>query len=152
MMIAATLAFTLASWTFKPSGPLPLSTVAKDCSGQNVSPELHWSNAPANTKSFALIVHDPDAPVPGGFYHWAVANIPAAAVELGAGTTRYPGYYGPCPPAGKRHHYHITLYALDVAHLDVKMPLDARALQRSIKGHVLGQATVMGTFEITSPR
>jgi phosphatidylethanolamine-binding protein (PEBP) family uncharacterized protein len=150
MIIAATLAFTIASTTFKANGPLPITTVAKDCGGQNISPELHWSNAPANAKSFALIVHDPDAPRPGGFYHWAVANIPGSAFALGSGTERYPGYYGPCPPPGKLHHYNITLYALDVAHLDIKMPLDALTLQSSIKGHVLGQATVTGTYEMNS--
>src|SRR5579862_4381049 len=101
MMLAATLAFTIASSTFKPNDALPITTVATDCGGSNVSPELHWNNAPAGTKSFALIVHDPDAPVPGGYYHWAVANIPGSAIALGSGTTRYPGYYGPCPPVGK---------------------------------------------------
>ncbi len=145
MIVAAALAFQLVSSTFKPNTTMPLSTVAKDCGGQNISPELHWSNAPAKTKSFALIVHDPDAPRPGGFYHWVVPNIPVSAVMLGAGTDLYKGYYGPCPPPGKVHHYHMTLYALDVD-LETKEPLDAKALLSRIKGHILGQATLTGLY------
>lgn len=152
MILAAIAAFHLMSATFQPNAPMPITTVANDCGGKNISPELHWTGAPRGTKSFALIIHDPDAPRPGGFYHWAVANIPASAVALGAGTDLYPGYYGPCPPAGKVHHYHITLYALDAQHLETKTPPNAQALLASIKGHVLGQATLTGLYQITSPR
>ena len=156
MIIAATLAFTLASTTFEPNGPLPITTVAKDCGGQNISPEVHWSNAPANTKSFVLVMHDPDAPVPGGFYHWSMVNIPPRIVALSSAKAD-PMYYGPCPPPGKMHHYNTTLYALDIAHIDWKtLPQDARGraltLLARIKGHVIGKATVTGTYEIISPR
>ncbi len=104
------------------------------CSGQNVSPALQWTGAPAGTRSFALIVHDPDAPTGvGGFTHWVLYDIPATATSLakGAGSadgknlpagaaqspTSFgtPGYGGPCPPAGdKPHRYVFTLYALNV--------------------------------------
>src|SRR5215469_14267030 len=113
MILAATAAFTLMSATFKPNTTMPISTVAKDCGGQNISPEFHWSGAPANATSFSLIMHDPDAPRPGGFTHWTIAHIPGTAIMIGAGTDRYPGYYGPCPPPGKVHHYNVTLRALD---------------------------------------
>jgi Raf kinase inhibitor-like YbhB/YbcL family protein len=108
------------------------------CSGANVSPALSWTGAPAATKSFALIVHDPDAPTGvGGFTHWIVYNIPATATALpkGAGSkggtlpagamqapTSFgtPGYGGPCPPAGdKPHRYVFTLYALSVEKVDL---------------------------------
>ena len=110
------------------------------CTGQNVSPALAWTGAPANTKSFALILHDPDAPTGvGGFTHWIVYNIPAtargldkgagaagAAGKLPAGAAQsptsfgMPGYGGPCPPAGDRpHRYVFTLYALSAEKVDL---------------------------------
>ena len=113
------------------------------CAGQNISPALQWSNAPAGTQSFALQVYDPDAPTGSGFWHWGVYDIPATTTALaqGAGnssTTLPAGAYGgntdfmdtgtiggngnyggPCPPAGDAaHHYIFTLYALDIPHVD----------------------------------
>jgi Raf kinase inhibitor-like YbhB/YbcL family protein len=113
------------------------------CTGSNVSPTLRWSNVPAGTKSFALQVHDPDAPTGSGFWHWAVYNIPATVTELpqGAGNSSNAlpapafggandfldtgatgvngNYGGPCPPTGdKPHRYVFTLYALAVADLE----------------------------------
>jgi hypothetical protein len=112
------------------------------CTGQNISPTLNWSNAPAGTKSFAVTVYDPDAPTGSGWWHWVMYNIPANATGLaaGAGNGRNAprgsqegrtdfgskGYGGPCPPAGdKPHHYHFTVFALKVDKLDV--PGDATA-------------------------
>ena len=131
--------------------------VATDCGGKNISPELHWSDAPANAKSLALIVHDPDAPRVGGFDHWVVYDIPATASRLDAGQqlsahqtgtndTGSTGYYGPCPPSGKPHHYVFTVYALDVM-LRPAAPLDANQLQEKMKGHVLAHATLTGIYE-----
>lgn len=149
-LLSLLLALQLVSSTFEPNATVPTTMVAKDCGGQNVSPQLHWSGAPKGTKSFALIVHDPDAPHPGGFYHWVVQTIPAGVSTIDAGTTRFSGYYGPCPPPGKVHHYHFTLYALDET-IDSDPALDAQALQQRIKGHVLAQTTLTGLYEITSP-
>jgi Raf kinase inhibitor-like YbhB/YbcL family protein len=114
------------------------------------------------TLSFALTELDPDVPKsfsPIGFPHWVVYNIPAAATsitpksvtlytsgKMGIGQYSYPGYHGPCPPLhGPAHHYHFTLYALNVGHLAGKA-LNYSALQKAIKGHVLGKATLIGTF------
>ena len=103
---------------------LPKTTVAKDCGGDNVSPELHWSAAPKGTKSFALIVHDPDAPIPGGYYHWAVATIPPSTMSL-------------------------TLYALDET-MHNAGALTAKQLLARIKGHILAQTTLTGLYETTA--
>ncbi|NDI87641.1 YbhB/YbcL family Raf kinase inhibitor-like protein [Undibacterium crateris] len=110
------------------------------CSGGNVSPEIHWSNAPVGTKSFVVTVYDPDAPTGTGFYHWTVYNIPASTSALARGVGNAPdrlpapafggandfqdtgvtgvngNYGGPCPPVGdKPHNYVITVWALDVS-------------------------------------
>jgi Raf kinase inhibitor-like YbhB/YbcL family protein len=137
-------AFTLTSTDIAPGGRIADAQVFEGfgCKGGNVSPQLSWSNAPADTKSFALLVHDPDAPTGSGWWHWIVYNIPAATTSLAAGAGgskgQLPtgavqgrtdfgtsGYGGPCPPPGKPHHYHFYLYALKVAKLD--LPADATA-------------------------
>jgi Raf kinase inhibitor-like YbhB/YbcL family protein len=137
--------FTLASTDISAGGTIAESQVFNGfgCTGGNVSPALSWSNPPAGTKSFALLMHDPDAPTGSGWWHWVVYNIPATLSSLPAGAgdplksllpaaavqgrTDFgtPGYGGPCPPPGKPHHYYLRLYALKVAKLDV--PADATA-------------------------
>lgn len=97
------------------------------CSGKNLSPEIHWSNAPAGTKSFAVTVYDPDAPTGSGFWHWVAYNIPLTVASLAKGAEAAPNaftnaatdfgspqYGGPCPPAGKSHRYVFTVHALKV--------------------------------------
>jgi len=137
---ASGAAFHLSSASFAAHGTLADDQVFNSfgCSGKNLSPALHWSGAPAATKSFALMVYDPDAPTGSGWWHWVLYNIPASATDLGVGagavgSTLLPagavqgrtdfgtmGYGGPCPPAGdKPHHYIFTLYALKVDKLDV---------------------------------
>ena len=111
------------------------------CNGGNVSPALQWRNAPANTKSFAVTMYDPDAPTGSGWWHWNVFNIPAEATGLTKGASSKintlpkgsiqgrtdfgkPGYGGPCPPEGDSpHNYRITVYALKTE----KIPLDQDA-------------------------
>lgn len=123
------------------------------CSGGNLSPALSWSHAPAGTRSFALLVFDSDVPE-GGFWHWAVFDIPATVRSLRAGAgdpaksllprgavqTRndfgFLGYGGPCPPSGSRHHYHFMLYALRVA----KLGLGASAMPAQVDSHVGAEA------------
>ena len=130
--------------------------MAAQCGGENRSPQLTWKGIPANAQSLALIMHDPDAPMPGGFYHWVVYNLPPAkrgltsaerlgANELGKTSAGTPGYYGPCPPPGPAHHYVFTLYALDVPRISASIPLTASQLMTQIDGHIVARATLTGT-------
>jgi Raf kinase inhibitor-like YbhB/YbcL family protein len=105
-----------------------------DCTGENISPQLSWSNPPEGTKSFVLTVYDPDAPTGSGWWHWVMFNIPASmtSLERGVAASALPkgiiqsrtdygaaGYGGPCPPKGdKPHRYIFTVYALKVEKLD----------------------------------
>lgn len=151
----AALAMTLESGDFKDGGTIPRPSMSTDCGGGNFTPELHWSGVPANTKSFALIVRDPDAPVTGGFDHWVLYDIPAktrqlnpnalpAGTETGMASTGKPAYYGPCPPAGPPHHYAFKLYALDVARVNADTPLTASQLLQRIGDRTLAEATLHG--------
>ena len=129
--------------------------------GEDVSPELSWKDAPAETKSFALIVHDPDAPKPGGFTHWVVydippetghieENVPSTERVAGLGTQGKNdggkvGYMGPAPPSGT-HRYFFRLYALDTM-LGLGVRATHKQVMDAIKGHVLAEAELMGTYE-----
>lgn len=150
------LTLILLSSAFNNAGSLPKTAAAIPCGGSGISPQLHWSDAPAGTLSFALIVHDPDAPAPGGFYHWVVYDIAPETSELpesakipgnrsGRNSYGTVGYGGLCPPPGSTHHYHFTLYALDV-HVDSPQPLTAQQLQERMRGHILAQAELIGVF------
>lgn len=150
---------------FTVTSPVIISgtTIADDyaCTGADRSPALAWSNAPQATKSFALIVDDPDAPG-GTFIHWIAFNIPAHVSSLPAGlpqTGKIPGggenginsfahigYNGPCPPPGEMHHYRFRLFALDST-LDLGDNAHADAIQSAIKGHVVATAELDGTFQ-----
>ena len=148
---------SLTSAAFAPGSAIPVDYT---CSGSDKSPPLAWRDAPAATKSFALVVDDPDAPG-GTFVHWAVYNLPATATALiegvpsaanipGGGTNGvnnfgHVGYNGPCPPPGKVHHYRFHLYALDTT-LKLGESADASAVQAAIKGHVLASGELTGTF------
>src|SRR5262245_57150108 len=109
--------FTLTSSAFADNGPIPAKFT---CQGSSVSPELSWTGVPSGATELALLVVDPDAPVPNGFVHWVLTGIDPASGPLEEGTTAgtpgtngagRPGYTGPCPPSGN-HHYIFTLYAL----------------------------------------
>jgi Raf kinase inhibitor-like YbhB/YbcL family protein len=131
------------------------------CTGADRSPELAWSGAPKSTMTLTLIVDDPDAPG-GTFFHWVAYNIPASKTSLPAGIPQsaeipgggkqgmnsfgHLGYNGPCPPPGKTHHYRFHLYALD-SEVKVGDHADAPAIQSAIKGHVAGDAELVGTFQ-----
>lgn len=135
--------FALTSPDIKNGATIGLDHVFGGCGGKNISPELHWSNAPTETKSFALTVYDPDAPTGSGWWHWVAYNIPATTASFGRGAGSGPadlpagtvqgrtdygtaGYGGPCPPVGdKPHRYIFTIYALKIDKIDV--PTDASA-------------------------
>lgn len=127
--------------------------------GGNVSPRLSWSDAPENTRAFALICHDPDAPYIAdgayGFVHWVLYDIPrvnelAEGTDVGvAGMNSYgeSGYGGPKPPPGHGpHHYYFVLFALDRA-LDLPAGLSLRQLLEKIEPHVLAINRLVGRFE-----
>ena len=134
------------------------------CKGGNVSPELSWSSAPAGTKSFAILMHDPDAPTGSGWWHWVVYNIPAnvGSLPAGAGDPKKsllpsgalqgrtdfgdPGYGGPCPPPGKPHRYYVRVYALKVEKLEVPADATAAFVAFSVRMHTLATAELMGTY------
>ena len=124
------------------------------CDGANQAPPLSWSEPPAGTRSFALVLDDPDAPG-GTFRHWGVYDIPAPARALPApGAAEAindfgkPGYGGPCPPNGHgADHYRFKLYALDVQNLALPAGAKVEEVEEAAKQHQLGLAQLMGTFE-----
>lgn len=153
--------FHLSSPEFAFRAEIP---VVCTCEGEDRSPQLTWSGAPAGTRSFALIVDDPDAPDPAApqrtWVHWVLYNLPASTSSLAAGISpaalppgtragindwKRTGYGGPCPPIG-RHRYFHKLYALDAALPDLGTPTKA-ALERAMAGHVLAQAELIGTYQ-----
>ncbi len=133
------------------------------CNGQNISPALEWSNAPAGAKSFAVTMYDPDAPTGSGWWHWVMYNIPASTTGLPAGagngrnaprgsaqgTTDFgtKGYGGPCPPVGdKPHHYHLTVFALKVDKIDVPGNATAAMVGFNLNANKLATARVTGLY------
>jgi Raf kinase inhibitor-like YbhB/YbcL family protein len=152
------MTFALESSAFSENGPIPAVCT---CDGHDTSPALSWSGVPDGTKSLALIVDDPDAPDPAApkmtYVHWVLFNIPpgikglpAAAAALPPGTREglndwgRTGYGGPCPPIGTHRYFH-KLYALDAA-LDLSGTPTKSQLLEAMEGHILGQATLMGTY------
>ena len=155
------MSFELSSESFANGCEIP---VVHTCDGAELSPHLAWSGAPEGTRSFALIVDDPDAPDPRAprmtWVHWVVYNLPASESELprGAAAAGLPGggchglndwkrlgYGGPCPPVG-RHRYVFKLYALDAALPVLEAPTRAR-LEEAMKRHVLARTELVGTYE-----
>lgn len=152
---------TLRSPSFANNEPIP---TVHTCEGKDTSPPLLWENAPPATRSFALIVDDPDAPDPADpqmtWVHWVLYNIPPTAkglpeaarpMELPAGTEQgrndwhRTGYGGPCPPIG-RHRYFFKLYALDLMLPRLSNP-SKEILEKAMKGHILAEAQLVGTYE-----
>ncbi|MBI3458560.1 MAG: YbhB/YbcL family Raf kinase inhibitor-like protein [Candidatus Rokubacteria bacterium] len=152
------MAFELQSPAFASGGDIP---VRHTCDGPDLSPPLRWRNPPANSKSVALIVDDPDAPA-GTWVHWVVYGLPATLRELPEGVPardtvpsvgtqglndfRKVGYGGPCPPRGPAHRYVFRLYALDTGPTLAARRTKGDVL-RAIGGHVLAQAELMGRYK-----
>jgi len=165
--VAAAASFELQSPEIAPGATIAAKNVFKGfgCTGENVSPALSWSNAPAGTKSFALMVHDPDAPTGGaGFWHWIVYNIPATTTGLPAGVTAAGKglpkgarqiasdfgsavYGGPCPPQGDApHHYNFIIYALKIDNLSLSPHATASLAGFMINANSIGKATLTGLY------
>jgi len=161
--------FRLRSTTFENGSVIPSTmvanvTVGSVCAGGNQSPELSWTNAPQETKSFVVTVFDKTAAVT----HWAAYNIPPTTTNLDENAGSAPnavapfgdqtvnsvfftfGYLGPCPPFGLVHHYEFTVFALDKGQLDLPsppgFPPDPEALYRAMFNHILDQASIIGLF------
>jgi hypothetical protein len=136
--------------------------------GEDLSPQLSWSGFPEGTRSFAVTVYDPDAPTASGFWHWAVANIPASVTELpsGAGDKDAPklpdgavqlrndagfaGFIGAAPPAGHGpHRYFVVVHAVDTDTLDVAGDTTPAVLGFNLCFHTLARATLVATYEQT---
>jgi Raf kinase inhibitor-like YbhB/YbcL family protein len=147
--------FQLFSSAFSEGGSIP---ALHTCQGADVSPSLEWSGAPAETRSFALVLEDPDAPA-GVWCHWLVYDVSSKIHNLAqgfrsalglSGTNDFgkPGYGGPCPPQGHGpHRYFFKLYALDVHTLGLPAGVKRAELLQALKGHILGEAQYMGRFE-----
>lgn len=154
----------LESKTFAKGGKIPDKYT---CKGENISPELNWKGAPPKTKTFALIVDDPDAPTQD-WIHWVVYNIPIQTardsgnvyellegfprderlgngIVQGSNDFKNIGYDGPCPPSGN-HRYYFHLYALDTV-LNLSAGATASLLRSRMKGHVLAETQLVGTYE-----
>jgi Raf kinase inhibitor-like YbhB/YbcL family protein len=155
------MALQLTSSAFTNEGTIPRKYT---CESDDLSPPLQWSGAPQGTKSFALIVDDPDAPDPAKpqrvYVHWVLYNIPASASGLDENASRAklpPGtatgvndwekaeWGGPCPPIG-RHRYFFKLYALDTT-LDGLSSPAKKDLESAMEGHIVEQAQLMGTYQ-----
>lgn len=143
------------------NGHVPASAVydGLGCTGDNVAPAVHWSDAPEGTRSYALTVFDPDAPTGTGWWHWIVVDIPASITSLPTGGELPPGaramrndygkvgWGGPCPPADdKPHHYEFTLFALDVPTLNLPAGATAAMARFMIHKHAIGKAQVTLTY------
>lgn len=158
--------FTLTSADITDGRPLKMAQVSgiMGAGGEDVSPQLSWSGFPEQTRSFAVTIFDPDAPTASGFWHWAVANLPATVTELPAGVgdgSLLPGnaltlvndagmrrYVGAAPPAGHgRHRYFVAVHALDVEKLDLAEDASPAYLGFNVFMHAIARAVIHGTYE-----
>jgi Raf kinase inhibitor-like YbhB/YbcL family protein len=159
--------FTVTSESLADGDVLPMPQVSgvMGAGGEDRSPQLSWSGFPEGTRSFAVTVYDPDAPTGSGFWHWAVANIPASVTELDAGAgdrsgcalpegavqvrndAGFPGYVGAAPPAGDGpHRYFVVVHAVDTDALDVDADASPAVLGFNLFSHTLARATLVGTY------
>jgi Raf kinase inhibitor-like YbhB/YbcL family protein len=148
----------LTSPAFEHGGRIPY---VHTCEGDDVSPPLVWSDAPVETRSYALVCEDPDAPR-GTWIHWVLYNISGDAVELARAVPTLPelpsgarhgrntagdlAYAGPCPPPGNPHRYFFRLYALDVS-LNLAPGATKAELEHAMDQHIVAQGTLMGTYQ-----
>lgn len=166
--VAMAAGFTLSSPDIAPRQTIASKFIFNSfgCKGENISPALNWKHAPAGTKSFAIMVHDPDAPTGGaGFWHWVVVNLPSTMTGLAQGDGRLdsgtlpPGalqirndygqaaWGGPCPPVGdKPHHYNFTVYALKTEKLSIPADASTSVVGFMINSHALAKASFTARY------
>lgn len=145
---------TMTTTAFSNAGTMP---TLYTCDGRDISPDLHWTNVPANAQSLALIISDPDAPG-GTFYHWIIYNIPTSTNHVDKAIKQLPEgaitgkndfgntkYNGPCPPKGSSHTYRITLYALDSALL-IQSGSNTSTVVEAIQKHAIEKAELTATY------
>ena len=164
--IAAAEPFSVTSSSFKDGAVLDKKYVGNiktnpNCVGENVSPALSWSNPPADTKSFAILVIDPEGRAPAGVAHWVAYGIPASTTGFAEGevsgpsskyvggksTMSLPNYMGPCTPAGVGfHHYTFILMATDLEPTALAPGLTREELTTALTGHVKGSTGIIGLF------
>jgi hypothetical protein len=157
--------FTLSSPDFKDGERLPRKNAGNNkanpnCVGENVSPTLNWANPPAGTRSYALLMIDPEGRPPGGVIHWVAYGIPVAVTGFaegevskpsekyvgGIGTNKFSTYTGPCTPAGPLHHYTFTLMATDLDPKALKEGMTRDEVIKELDGHVKSATGLIGTF------
>lgn len=147
----------LRSSAYRPGGVIPLRYT---CDGDNVSPAFNWTDAPPGTKSYVLLLHDPDAPRNGGFTHWVVFDIDPAEHQIDENAPKQAqfaefgvqgnndagklGYMGPCPPS-ETHRYIARLFALDTE-LNLQPGASREQVENAMQGHVIDQVALMGTY------
>jgi Raf kinase inhibitor-like YbhB/YbcL family protein len=162
--------FTLTSKDITDGQPLGKDQVSgiMGAGGSDISPDLSWSGFPEQTRSFAVTVYDPDAPTASGFWHWAVANLPATVTDLPAGvgdgsSSGFPGeaitlandaglkrFIGAAPPAGHGpHRYFVAVHAVDVEKLDLPEGATPAYLGFNLFSHAIARAILVGTYEQT---
>jgi Raf kinase inhibitor-like YbhB/YbcL family protein len=158
-------AFTITSKSFKDGERLPTKMAGNNkqnpnCVGENVSPQLSWANPPAGTKSYALLMFDPEGRPPGGVSHWVAYGIPVSVTgfeegEVSKQTDKYvggkslmnlPHYFGPCTPPGAPHHYTFTLIATDLEPTALQPGMTRDELIKALDGHAKGATGIIGTF------
>jgi Raf kinase inhibitor-like YbhB/YbcL family protein len=157
--------FTVTSNDVADGQQLPMSAVHQSAGGENTSPQLSWSGFPAETKSFVVTCFDPDAPIPGGFWHWIAVNLPVSTTELpagaGAGDASLPGnafhvrndfasrdFGGAAPPQGDQvHRYYFVVHAVDVDALEVNEDVSAAVVSFNLAFHTLARAIITPTYQ-----
>jgi hypothetical protein len=157
--------FTLSSSDFQDGARMPLKNAGNNkanpnCIGEGVSPELSWANPPAGTRSFALLMFDPEGRPPSGVSHWVAYGIPASITGFvggeaskpsdkyigGLGTAKLSYYTGPCTPSGPQHHYTFTLIATDLEPSALQPGLTREELIKALDGHAKQATGLIGTF------
>lgn len=154
--------FTLKSKTIQGQAENNLMFNGMGCNGKNISPQLSWENIPLNTQSFAITIYDSDAPTGSGWWHWIVFNIPSKIKELKANAGDISshlapteaiqsktdfgtyGFGGPCPPIGDHpHQYIITVYALNIPHLDLDKDVSPALVGFYLQQHTIKKASLI---------